>query len=238
MNQGAPLHQRTLDGWGMGIVGGAYPPGSRIAIDDAAQGETVSRTVAREAMRVLESMGLVTVRRKSGAVVNPKAQWNLFDPRVIAWRLRGAGAVDQLHALSQLRAAVEPVAARLAASHSRPEHWEALTKHALGMAANARQADGEAYLANDAAFHQVLLEASGNDMFAALGGVVREVLAGRTHGGYMPATANTLAISLHIEAAAAIQAGDAPGAEAAIRSIVAEADQAVTAMGQPWPEEV
>ncbi|MGH3950638.1 MAG: hypothetical protein ACRDSE_16225, partial [Pseudonocardiaceae bacterium] len=47
----------------------------------------VSRTVARETMRVLESMGLVVSRRRVGITVRPLGEWNVFDPRVIWWRL-------------------------------------------------------------------------------------------------------------------------------------------------------
>ena len=41
----------------------------------------------------------------------------------------------------------------------------------------------------DTVFHRTLLEASGNEMLRALGGVVAEVLGGRTHHGMMPSPA-------------------------------------------------
>ena len=43
----------------------------------------------REAMRILESMGLVESRRRVGITVRPIAEWNVFDPKVIWWRLSG-----------------------------------------------------------------------------------------------------------------------------------------------------
>jgi DNA-binding FadR family transcriptional regulator len=227
MTAAQPLHDSILDAWGMGIIAGAYPPGARIALDDAVTGFKASRTVSREAVRVLESMGLVTVRRRVGATVNPPERWNSFDPRIIAWRLRGPDRIAQLHALAELRLAVEPVAARLAASRAAPEHRARLTEGAIGLAAHSHEADGAAYLAADVLFHRALLDASGNVMFAALGGVVEAVLAGRTRHGLMPVAANPVALRLHTEVATAVQSRDADGAERAMREIVTEADRAV-----------
>ncbi|MDR1513517.1 MAG: FCD domain-containing protein [Propionibacteriaceae bacterium] len=223
------LHDSVLDEWGMGIVTGAYPPGARIALDDDVTSQQASRTVGREAVRVLESMGLVTVKRRAGAIVNPPEKWHSYDPRVIAWRLRGPDRAAQLHALSELRAAVEPVAARLAAARATPDQWARLTEGVMGLVTNSPAASGPAYLAADALFHRTLLEASGNVMFAALGGVVEAVLTGRTEHGLMPAVANPEAVRLHADVAARIQAGDGAGAEASMRAIVDEADAAVQA---------
>jgi DNA-binding FadR family transcriptional regulator len=72
-----------------------------------------------------------------------------------------------------------------------------------------------------------MLEASGNEMFRALNGVVAEVLAGRTHHGMMPATPNPAAIELHDEVARAIRLGNEAGAERAMRAIIDEAASAV-----------
>jgi DNA-binding FadR family transcriptional regulator len=78
----------------------------------------------------------------------------------------------------------------------------------------------------DKIFHQTMLDASGNEMFRALNGVVSEVLAGRTHHR-MPATPNPAAIELHDEVARAIRLRDEAGAERAMRAIIDEAASAV-----------
>ncbi|MBW3092982.1 FadR family transcriptional regulator [Bifidobacterium sp. 82T10] len=222
-----PLHDRLLDEWGTAIVDGDIAVGERLPEPDMG-GETPSRTVTREATRVLESMGLVSVRRKAGATVNPIGQWNMFDPQVIRWRLGGAHRLDALHELSQLRAAVEPVAARLAADSATPEQWAALTEAAIGMVAHSDHANEQEYLDADMLFHRTLLEASGNLMFAKLGGVVASTLEGRTRHELMPSVANQEALNLHAEVAALIRKGDGPAAEDAMRRIVTEADAAVT----------
>jgi DNA-binding FadR family transcriptional regulator len=226
---GESLHSQLVDIWGSGIVTGVYPAGSRLSYEDSPHGLSVSRSVAREATRVLESMGLVTVRRRVGAIVNESRQWNVFNPLVIAWQLDGPGRLPELHWLSQLRAAVEPMAARLAASNAAGPEQAELTQHALDMVANANEADKTPYLEADARFHAALLAASGNPLFAALGDVVRAVLIGRTQHDLMPAIANPTAVNWHVQLAAAIRSKDADAAEDASRSIVQEADSAMNA---------
>jgi DNA-binding FadR family transcriptional regulator len=104
-----------------------------------------------------------------------------------------------------------------------------LTAAVIGMAITGRQGDLETYLAHDRSFHCALLEASGNDMFAALASVVGEVLTGRTHHHLMPAHPEPVAIRLHGDIAEAVAAGDGARAEQAMRAIVAEAQRAMDA---------
>ena len=223
------LHDRLLDQWGAAIVGGAIAPGDRLPIPDL-DSQRPSRTVTREVTRVLEAMGLVTVKRKVGATVNPYQLWNIFDPQVIEWRLRGPDRGRTLHELSELRACVEPMAAQLAAGHADHGQWAKLTRAAIDMVANADRADGPDYLRADETFHRTLLEASGNAMFAALGDVIASVLSGRTRHELMPRKADEKALRLHGDVAALIRRGDADGARHAMDWIVDESDRAVEQM--------
>jgi DNA-binding FadR family transcriptional regulator len=86
----------------------------------------------------------------------------------------------------------------------------------------------------DKIFHQTLLEASGNEMFRALNGVVAEVLAGRTHHGMMPDEPNPAAIELHDQVARAIRLRDAEGAERAMRAII---DESVSAVAEEFSQQ-
>jgi len=95
------------------------------------------------------------------------------------------------------------------------------------MAVHGRSGDQEAYLQADISFHSTLLAASGNEMLAALAGVVAEVLTGRTHHHLMPARPNPTAIRLHGDVAQAVQAGDSTAAEQAMRDIITEAAAAM-----------
>ncbi|GGL02203.1 GntR family transcriptional regulator [Sphaerisporangium melleum] len=226
------LHGTLLDGLGLRIASGELPAGHTLRIEQLEEHFGVSRSVVREAIRVLESMGLLTSRRRVGVTVTPRDRWNLFDPRVIRWRLQAGDREDQLRSLGQLRRGVEPVAAALAARNATPEQCGLLTGAVMSMAVHGRAGDLAAYLQADIAFHTTLLQASGNEMLAALAGVVTEVLAGRTRHHLMPAHPEPAAIRRHAEVAQAVQAGDPEAAERAMRDIV---DEATTAMLAPPP---
>jgi DNA-binding FadR family transcriptional regulator len=223
------LHGSVLDQFGILITSGALPSGHVLRIEQLEARFGVSRSVIREAIRVLESMGLVTSRRRVGVTVAPRGAWNLFDPRIIRWRLDGEDREEQLRSLGELRRGVEPVAAGLAARHATPEQCGVLTGAVMRMAVHGRSGDLEAYLAADILFHRTLLSASGNEMLATLTDVVAEVLAGRTHHHLMPARPEPAAIGWHAEVAQAVQAGDPEAAERAMRDIVEEATRAMLA---------
>lgn len=216
---GRGLHGHVLDTLGPAITGGEYPPGSVLRTDELAQHFEVSRSVMREAVRVLESMHLVESRRRVGVTVRPESAWNVYDPQVIRWRLAGADRPRQLRSLTVLRSAIEPVAAGLAARNATPEQCARLTECTLSMVANSRGHELEAYLVHDVAFHRVILEASGNEMFARLGDVVAEVLSGRTHHDVMFEDPDPAAVTLHVQVAEAVREGDAARAERLTREI-------------------
>ncbi|KOG89830.1 GntR family transcriptional regulator, partial [Streptomyces varsoviensis] len=134
-------------------------------------------------------------------------------------RLAGADRPRQLRSLTVLRSAVEPAAAGLAAALATPEQCAALTRHALGMVETSRGQQLDSYLVHDTAFHRVILNASGNEMFARLGDVVAEVLTGRTHHHVMFTDPDPAAVTLHVRVAEAVRERDAARAEELTREI-------------------
>lgn len=217
------LHARVLDLLGLAVCAGDLASGSVVRIDQLQKRYGVSRSVMREAIRVLASMGLVASRRRVGVQVLPATSWNLYDPQVIRWRLASPARAAQLRSLTELRTAVEPEAARLAALRASLAGASELMGLAGKLWAAGQANDAETFLILDIQFHGLVLASSGNEMFAKLHTLVEEVLTGRTHYGLMPRHPHNEALQLHVDVASAIQRGNADDAHAAMLGIMQRA---------------
>ena len=222
------MHARVVAELGAEIVSGALAPGSVLRLEGLQTRFGVSRTAAREVVRVLEALRLTSSKRRVGITVREPREWNHYDPLVIRWQLDGPARASALRTLTELRHAVEPTAARCAATRATPEQRGAL--HALAQRLTGSTRDLSDFLGHDIAFHDLVLRASGNPMFAQLSAVVAEVLTARTGHGLMPDEPHPEAVALHRDVAAAITAGDADRAEAAMRAIVVQAHAEISDM--------
>lgn len=215
------LHSDILNTLGSEVADGALACGDVLTLAGLEQRFGVSRTVVREVMRILESLGMVRAKRRVGLTVQPSSSWSVLDPQVIAWRLAGSGRAGQLRSLTQLRVALEPVAARLAASAD-AEAGPQLVQLAQLMRVLGEQGLGASaeYLDADIEFHSLLLACGGNEMFAALAGSVAEVLSGRTRLGLTPAYPAAAPLEHHEALARAVAEGDPIVAEERARAMV------------------
>lgn len=227
------LHARVLDQLGTAICSGDLGDGDLLYIDDLAERYAVSRSVVREALRVLASMGMVESRRRVGTQIRPAERWNVYDPQVIRWRLASRQRNAQLRSMTELRTAVEPQAARLAAERTSARAGSDLVGTAAKMWAAGQGGDQEEFLRLDIDFHRQVLAGSGNDMFVKLHELVAEVLAGRTHHGLMPRYPDEEALRLHADVAQAIQRRDGARAQQAMVRIM---EQALEEMKSMWDD--
>lgn len=227
----AGLHARLLDQMGALICGGDLRPGTVLYIDDLVEQYRVSRSVVREALRVLASMGLVESRRKVGTLIRPVEAWNVYDPQVIRWRLASRDRLAQLRSITELRGAVEPEAALLAAQRATPGMASDIVGTAAKMWAAGQGDDPDEFLRLDVEFHRLVLSASGNEMFLQLHELIAEVLVGRQQHGLMPHHPHEEALRLHADVAQAIQRHDGRGAREAMHRIM---EQAMDEMKRIW----
>lgn len=211
------LHHGALDRLGREIVDGVRDVGSVVTLADLEGLFGISRTVARETMRVLESLGMVQSRRRVGIIVRPRAEWNLLDQRVVQWRLDGLDADQVVLELAELRGAVEPCAAALAAVYATPAEADRLIALAEELAARFRAGEtGEAaYAEADLAFHTLLMRAGRNEMFAVAAEILRPVRHTAEH--LQAEAANAGDPTLLHQLAAAVAAGDSEAARALSR---------------------
>ncbi|XAS69578.1 FCD domain-containing protein [Micrococcaceae bacterium Sec5.7] len=228
------LHHRAIEHLGTRIVEGNLPTGHVMLAEQLEAELKVSRSVIREAVRVLQSLGLVETIKRVGIRVLPASRWNPFDPLVIRWRLAGGGRGAQLRSLAELRSAVEPVAAELAAANAPEELRRELLEVSVAMRDAGMAGDVPRFLELDIHFHSLLLTGSGNEMFANLVGQVAETLTGRTVHGLMPDRPRDAALQWHVDLAEAISTGDASAAREASNSIMR---QTISELEPSWSEQ-
>ncbi|MDQ8755185.1 FCD domain-containing protein [Sphingosinicella sp. LHD-64] len=204
---------------GTAIVSGAIAPGERLSGEVAnSEALDVSRTAYREAVQVLTAKGLVESRPKAGTHVLPRSRWNMLDPDVLAWAFANEPDIGFVRDLFELRAIVEPAAARLAAERRSKEDVRAL-KDAL---ANMRRYTlaTEAGRAADRDFHDAILRATHNEALVTLSAGISAAVNWTTQFKQRSRALPRDPVPDHARVADAIAAGDIDAADKAMRLLV------------------
>jgi DNA-binding GntR family transcriptional regulator len=193
------------------IIGGAYAPGRRLKEEELTQLCGLSRTPVREALRRLAAEGLVTMTPNAGAQVSTIS-------------------ADELKEIYDLRAMVEGYAAAEAARKITPVALAQLRSLATLMeqAALASNDEGDEFLARNAKFHRIIMDAADSPRLVGMSAFVIEApLAVRTLGRYSP---DDIARSMghHRELIDALEAGDSAWAASVMKSHIFAAYQALT----------
>jgi DNA-binding FadR family transcriptional regulator len=219
---GKGLAAQVADKLGHAIAAGDHGPGTVLRTEDLEVRFTVSRTVVREAVQALQAKRMLRSSPRVGLTVRPIAEWHLYDPDVIRWRLAGPGRTELLDELTELRGAVEPAAAACAARRADRAQRAKLLEYAARMRAAAARRDRAAFLEADIDFHQLVLTMCGNPLFAQLAPVTAELLRGRAALRLLPTAPDAEDARRHDAVAVAVAAGDHAAAENAMRAVVAE----------------
>jgi DNA-binding FadR family transcriptional regulator len=115
------LTQQLTHKLGEAIVSGEYPVGLGMPSEAIlCEQFEVSRSATREAVKMLSAKGLISSRPKQGIRVNEESNWNLFDTDVLEWILKSKPSLNLLKEFTQVRYAIEPMAAKLAAENASP----------------------------------------------------------------------------------------------------------------------
>lgn len=159
--EGLNLTRRIVDALGREIVTERFTTNAPFPFEsELCDRFAASRPVVREAVKMLTAKGLLESRRRKGTVVLPERQWNLLDPDVLRWMLERDFSIDLLIDFTEMRLAIEPRAAGLAAqTASGPQRRAILT--AIDRMINAEDGTDDP-LESDIAFHIAVLEASNN----------------------------------------------------------------------------
>jgi DNA-binding FadR family transcriptional regulator len=143
------------------IVRGVHPSGTSLPPEPAlCEAFSVSRTVIREAVKVLQEKGLVQVRQGAGTVVTPPSTWNTLDELVLAAVIAEDDTLTVLDDLVVTRRLLESDMALVAARTADGDTIDRL--RALVDLMDRLVDDALAYRDQDLAFHDTIMQASGN----------------------------------------------------------------------------
>jgi DNA-binding FadR family transcriptional regulator len=215
------LHLQIVHTLGRRILRGDIRPGDSL---EAGSAMAASRTALREAIRVLSAKGLVEAKPRIGTRVTPRESWNLLDPDVMAWQHDGTPRRTFLKKLTEVRAVIEPQAARLAAERADAAAVATLESAYRDMvAAMARPGGGDVgvFVEADIRFHLTILRACGNDLLEQMTRMVYSALVVSFFAtSLLPGSARR-SLPKHRAILRAIAAHDRGKAYAAMRSLVA-----------------
>jgi len=216
---GVSLTYTLLETLGQAIVVGEFEAGGFPTEADLCMRYDASRTVAREAVKMLTAKGLVSSRPRQGTKVEPVSNWNLLDPDVTRWMTERPYSHKIYRDLSEVRLAIEPIAASLAARRATKADIKAMRAGLNGMRDDADHHD--LALLADIDFHVAILKASGNPFIIQLKELIHTALT-ISIGLTNRIAGHTASIPSHEAVLVAIENGQPEEAEKAMRAIIAE----------------
>jgi len=141
----APIRQQVVASFRKAILSGRFAPGDRLFEKELCDLTGASRTSVREALRQLETEGLVTTIRNKGPVVTS------IDPQ-------------QARSIYQVRAALEGLAAGLFAENATDEQVARFAVSVEKVKKSYKSGDLDQILEAKNALYDIMLEGCGNDI--------------------------------------------------------------------------
>ncbi len=189
------------------ILKGVLKPGQRINEPDVASRLQVSRVPVREALRELESSGLVVSRKHSGVFVRTLA-------------------AEEIRDLYQMRALLDGFAGRRATQLGADQRAALLTLLDTSVAAMLQAAslhDVQRYYAENLSFHWAIVEAAGNQQLSdSYRGIVQKLHLTRLKN-LSQDVGMQASIAEHVDIVQALREADAPRCEAMMAQHVDDA---------------
>ncbi len=168
-------HAEVARSIGIDIIAGRYAEGNRLPGDaELTAMFGVSRPVLRESVKTLVAKGLLSTKARVGTIVRERGAWNMFDADVLAWHLDAGIDRRFLGELAEIRLAVEPRAAALAAARRTDADIAELKRSMERMRHEA--SDSAGFADADLALHVAVANASGNLFMRSIGHVIEAAL--------------------------------------------------------------
>jgi DNA-binding FadR family transcriptional regulator len=172
------LREQVLNAIGGRIISGELSPGDVLPKEDTLSEQyEVSRTVIREAVKGLAARGLVESRPKVGTIIKPRDDWQMLDPSVLEWVASSSSEKEFMLRLAEVRLAIEPGMAGIAARSASAEDIEKIS--AAYEKLEAAQGDEDVWAKADLAFHTSIVDACKNEFLTYIVSAIRKPLYSR-----------------------------------------------------------
>lgn len=213
-------HAEVARNIGIKIISGRYVEGAKLPGDaELTLLFGVSRPVLREAVKTLVAKGLLSTKARVGTVVRERSAWNMFDIDVLAWHLDAGIDKRFLRDLADIRLAVEPHAAALAAERRSDADIAELRRSINCM--RAAPSNSASFADADLSLHITVANASGNPFMRSIGWVIEAALrASFILSAPVEAPERETVLASHERIVEAIAAQDADEAAAQMASVI------------------
>jgi len=202
------------------IVHHDLPPGTRLPNErELVASFAVGRTTVREALRLLETRGAITIKAgpRGGPVVRRPQPEDLGESLTLILQFSGASLNDVLEA----REALEPMMARLAAERITEDQLNALAETIELMRQNP--GDQDLFLRENQRFHSTVAEATGSTVLRTFNDTLKAIADGAQMGVSYTERGHAAVAGAHERIQVALGAHDGQRAEAAMLQHLADA---------------
>ncbi len=218
---GHNLTHSLVEMLGQLIVTGEYGGDHPFPIEaELAKRWNTSRSITREAVKMLTAKGLLSARPRQGTMVEPSSNWNMLDPDVLRWLLERKFSLKLLKDFTQVRLAIEPTAAAAIAREVDPSDLAEI-ELAIERMWSAERGEADS-LEADIAFHVSILTATRNQFFMQLKELINTALRISIRFTNTVKGVRRGSVVDHQKVLLAIKAGDADGAYQAMHKILLE----------------
>jgi GntR family transcriptional repressor for pyruvate dehydrogenase complex len=228
-HQRASVAQETVERIAGMIRDGEYAPGDRLPSErKLAEQLQVGRTSVREAIRQLETIGLLEARHGLGTFVKDPSN-EMIQAAFLSHLLPDQ---DTLNKLFDLREIIEVEAAARAAQNAKPHQINAMRKWMETVEMCIAREDATGTIIADVEFHRQIMIATGNDILVNLMDSIVNLLRDMRSDSMVIPDLLPKIISGHRSILATIEAGDSAAARQAMKAHLAEISQRVKSYWQ------
>lgn len=218
------LYEQVTRALALRILSGELSPKSTPKTEaDLCQELGVSRTVLREAVKVLDAKGLVEVRPKTGMRIRPRSDWTLIDREVMAWQTEVGFTEEFARNLFQVRLILEPPTAAAAAAEATEEDLEGIRSAIEAM--KDAGTDFDSYLQADCDFHDRINKAAHNDYLSQINRILLDAVRGLQSLFQTEREGARTALPLHEDVCSAILHRDHEWARTAMSRLIHHAEK-------------